>query len=137
MIVRLVLVLLSAVLVVLLGARVADHRACDDARRAVFGSLTGEAQRDAGDVRTIEERCRGTEALVATAGALRTAGEERAALRLAREATEREPESFSAWRALAVITGDREAIRRAGGLNPRWARARAARQPAAADGAGP
>ena len=126
MIVRQLLALAAIAVVVLLGTRLADHRACEDARRDVFGSLTGKAQRDPGDLRTIEDRCRGTEALVATAGALRTAGDTTEAERLAREATEREPESFAAWRALATLTRDREAVRRAGALNPRWAQARAA-----------
>jgi hypothetical protein len=139
--VRLALVALSAVLVVVLSVRAVDHRACEDARRDLFGSLTGKAQRDAGDIKTIEERCRGTGALVATAGALRTAGDDAGARRLAREAVEREPESFSAQRALAVVAAGAEAraaIRRAGELNPRWAQARAARSPpAVAGGEGP
>ena len=137
MLVRLTLVAVALALVVVLSTRAADHDACEDARRAVFGSLTGKARLDRGDLRTIEDRCRGTEALVATAGALRTAGDDATALRFAREATEREPDSFSAWRALAVITGDPAAFRRAGELNPRWAQARAARSPGAAGDEGP
>jgi Flp pilus assembly protein TadD len=124
--VRVVLVVLAAVLVVALSLRLGDHDVCGDARRAVFGATTGQtpAAEVARHVRTVEERCRGSEALVATAGALRTAGDDAAAARLAREAARREPESFSAWRALAAV-GDREeaerARRRALELNPRWA----------------
>ena len=65
--------------------RLADHRACEDARRGVFAVVTGKEPRArlAGHLETIEERCDGTDALVAAAGALRTIGErgERAAAR--------------------------------------------------------
>jgi hypothetical protein len=93
--VRVVLVVLAAVLVVALSLRLGDHDVCGDARRAVFGATTG--QTPAAEV----------------ARHVRTV-----------EAARREPESFSAWRALAAV-GDREeaerARRRALELNPRWA----------------
>lgn len=142
---RLALVALAAALVVVFSVRYGDHRACDDARRGVFGATTGATERSAvaGHVRTVERRCRGSDALVATAGALRTLGDDAGALRAVREATRREPSSFSAWRALAAVAeGDEaeRAARRAGELNPRWAQARlraSGSAPAGADDEGP
>ena len=142
---RLALVALAAALVVVFSVRFGDQRACDDARKAVFGAATGATERSAvaGHVRTVERRCRGTDALVATAGALRTLGDEAGALRAVREATRREPSSFGAWRALAAVAEGDEAERaaqRAGELNPRWAQARpqaSGSAPAGADGEGP
>jgi hypothetical protein len=135
---RVGIVLACAAIVAGLAVRLRDHDACQDARSDVFALVAGRGSHDdlGGDLRTIEDRCSGTEALVATAGALRTIGEPRAALKLARDATEREPASFSAWRARAALargTEAREATARAQRLNPRWRpRARAAPPLAAA-----
>ena len=144
MLVRLAVVVVAAALVVVLSLRLGDHVACDDARRAVFGATTGQTPRAdvPRHVRAIAERCRGSEALVAAAGALRTAGDESAATRLARAATRRESESFSAWRALASLAQGveaKDARRRATDRNPRWVQARApgAAPPGAADAEGP
>ena len=142
--IRAALVAVAAVLVIVLSLRLGDHAACDDARRAVFGATTGQTPRAdvPRHVRAVAERCRGSEGLVAAAGALRTAGDEAAARRLARAATRREPDSFSAWRALASLAqgGEaRDARRRATDLNPRWVQGRApgAAPPGAADAGGP
>lgn len=122
---RLTLVALAAALVVVFSARYADHRACDDARRGVFAAVTSTVSAEALErrLRTVETRCRGSDALVATAGALRTIGQRGRALRFALRAADREPESFAAWRAVAALsTGDaqRRATTRASALNPRW-----------------
>lgn len=114
---------LAVALVVVLALRLGDHDACEDARRGVFAAVVGQGERDPGDVETIRDRCRGSEALVAVAGALRTSGDERGALLLVREATAEEPESFAAWRArhaLASGAERAEAAERAKALNPRW-----------------
>lgn len=123
---RLLLIAVAAAVVVVLSVRLADRDACQDARRAIFAAVASEAGFGAvtGDVATVEEHCRGTEGLVATAGALRTLGDRERALALAREAARREPESFPAWRAVAALATGREAERaRARGrrLNARWA----------------
>ena len=127
---RILLVAVSAALVVVLALRLGDHEACEDARRGVFSALTSAEARGglAGHVEDVEERCRGTDALVAAAGALRTIGDDEQALRLARKATEREPDSFGAWRARAALARGAEATDargRAQELNPRWKPARA------------
>ena len=139
MVARIVIVAVAAALVVVLGVRLADHEACDDARRDVFASITGKGRLKSDDIRTILDRCRGTDALLATAGALRTGGNEHQALHLAEVATEREPGSFAAWRALYALTtgAEREnAAARAKELNPRWVPA-AGRAPEAAADEGP
>jgi hypothetical protein len=122
---RLVLALICIAVVIGLSLRLADHEACESARKDLFAAVAGKADRSgaAEQVETIEDRCRGTEPLIAAAGALRTLGDRAEALRLARLATDREPESFAAWRARAVLASGREAreaAMRALELNPRW-----------------
>lgn len=143
MLLRLLLIALAAAAVVVLSVRLGDHDACQDARRALFASAALQAGREAATthVETIGERCRGSDALVAAAGALRTLGDRERALALAREAARREPESFAAWRAVAALARGREARdarRRGRALNPRWAPApRRPRPQAAVAGGGP
>ena len=126
MLARLLLIALAAVVVVVLSARLDDHTSCQDARSAIFAAVAAEAGPRAVQqhVATVEERCRGSDGLVAAAGALRTLGDHERALTLAREAARREPESFAAWRAVAALARGREARearRRGRALNPRWA----------------
>jgi hypothetical protein len=125
MLARLAIAAVAVVLAGVLVVRLSDHQACEDARRGVFAVVAGNAPRGelGSDVRQVEEHCRGTDALVATAGALRTIGDTRRALALAREAADDEPESFAAWRAVAALsrgTERLEAERRARELNPGW-----------------
>ena len=108
-----------------LGARLHDHDRCEEARSAVFTAALGGAE-DSDAIDRIRESCRGTTALVSVAGALHASGRDAEAARLAREATEEEPDNAAAWRALAQ-TAQAPAEARAAGrrlteLDPRGAR---------------
>ena len=124
MVVRLLAVALSIAVVAVLVVRLSDTRSCVSARQDVFAAVTGKAAGDLeSDVETIKDKCEGSQALVATAGALTTAGKREEALVLAYEATERDPESFQAWRAVAALATGVDATQareRARALNPRW-----------------
>ena len=104
-----VVVCLAGVFVALGERRDADR--CEDARRDVFAVAAGQAPR-AGEAQAIErirEHCRGTGAILAVAGALRSQGRERQALVLAREAVDAEPDNALAWRAVLVLASGDEA----------------------------
>jgi hypothetical protein len=105
-IVRVLIVLAAAGALALLVPRLADQRACSSARTAIFAAAAAGGVSDSAvdrEVRTIRDRCGGTEALLATAGALVTLERRDEARAFAREATRREPESFLAWRSLAAM----------------------------------
>ena len=82
-----------------------DLTRCDDARADVF--RTGGA--DAAAIDAIREHCRGTGALLAAAGALRSQGRTDQALVLAREAVEAEPDNALAWRGVLALASGEEA----------------------------
>ena len=111
MIVRVIVVLACvAGVIVALGER-RDVDRCDEARREVFAVAAGKVPR-AGETQAIErirEHCRGTGAILAVAGALRSQGRERQALVLAREAVDAEPDNALAWRAVLVLASGDEA----------------------------
>ena len=101
----------------------AGHRTCEDARRDLFAlALRGAGQVDAARAGAgIREHCRGTDGLLAAAGALRGAGDEAQALEFAREAAAAEPENPAVWRAVAAVASGaeaREAERRLARLDP-------------------
>ena len=123
---RLVVAALAVVVAAFFGARLHDHERCEDSRGAIFAETLGGERAPAGSVDRIRESCRGTAALVAVSGALRTQGREEEAAALAREATEEEPDSAAAWRALAATAQTpaeaRAAERRLSELDPLGAR---------------
>lgn len=94
---------------VLVAAR-RDHQACDRARQDLFGAVLGTvpADREAPALEALGDRCRGSEGLVAASGALLRQGRRADAVAFARRATREEPESATAWNALAVTARGRE-----------------------------
>ena len=123
---RLAVAALAVVIAAFFGARLLDHDRCEESRRAIFAETLGNARAPQDAIDRIRESCRGTTALVAVAGALRTQGREVEAAALAREATEEEPGSAAAWRALAATAQTpaeaRAAERRLSELDPLGAR---------------
>jgi hypothetical protein len=123
---RLAVAAVAVVIAAFCGARLHDHERCDDARAAVFQAALRDEGAPAGAVERIRESCRGTTALVSVAGALHAQGRDEDASRLAREATEEEPDNAAAWRALAETAQApaeaRAAARRFGELDPLGAR---------------
>jgi hypothetical protein len=140
---RLVLAAVAAAVIAFLASGLTEHNACEDARQAFFSAASAQPADEArlapalADVRT---DCEGAEPLVAAAGALANlGGRDEKALALAREATEREPEAFNAWRARAAMAAGAEraeATRRGRALNPRWTGPPRERLAAPAPGAG-
>jgi protein-disulfide isomerase-like protein with CxxC motif len=98
---RLAAAALAVVAAAFFAARLHDHDRCEGARNDIFTATLKGAPPAAADVAAIREHCRGTSALVAVAGALHAQGRDDQAAPLAREATEEEPASAAAWRALA------------------------------------
>jgi len=99
-----------------------------DARDAVYDTVLsgGPRREDAiAQLRAVADLQPGTEALLLASQARTIDGELERGVRLARRAVDREPESFTAWVALAIALRDvdrREAdsaMRRARELNPR------------------
>lgn len=122
---RIAVALLAVVAAAFFGARLSDHERCDGAREDVFAAAFRGEGAPAEAVARIRESCRGTTALVAVAGALHAQGRDEEAARLAREATESEPDNAAAWRALAETSQApaeaRAAARRLTELDPRGA----------------
>ena len=121
-----------------------DQDRCQDARRAVFAAAGGApvaARSLAPDARTVRADCHDVDDLSAGAVSLLVAGRSADALALAREATRRGPDVFSAWAALEAAerradpAAARRAEARARALNPRWSGP--APLPAPRGGAGP
>ncbi len=108
--VRLAVLAACAAMIAVLSATLDGHRACQAARLDVFDVATGSLAvgRERPALRTIQQRCRGTEGLVAASTALLRQGLAREALALAYRAARREPSSAPAWNAFAF------AARRAG-----------------------
>jgi hypothetical protein len=99
---------------------------CTDSVKGMFFALRDDAPVDALDatIDAIEDDCAGSSRLVESAGVLFQQGHPDHAVRLLREAVEREPESFSAWAGLASAlalsdpAGSASAAARAKRLNP-------------------
>jgi hypothetical protein len=127
---RLAVAAVCVAAIVVLAGRLGDQRSCADARRAVFAAAAGAptaAGALAADARTLRADCRDVDDLSAGAAGLSVAGRDADALALARAATRRGPDVFSAWVALEATErrADPAAARRAEArvwaLNPRWA----------------
>jgi hypothetical protein len=141
---RLAIAAVGVAAIVVLAGRLGDQHACQDARRAVFAAAGG-ARTPAGtlaaDARTLRADCHDVDDLAAGAAGLAVAGRDADALALARTATRRGPDVFSAWVALEATqrrtapAAARRAEARARALNPRWAGP--APLPARRGGAGP
>ena len=130
--------------IVVLGGRLSGQDGCEDARRAVFaaaGGLPAAPRSLAADARTLRADCHDVDDLSAGSVSLLIAGRSADALALAREATRRGPDVFSAWAALEAAerrvdpAAARGAEARARALNPRWSGP--APLPAPGGGAGP
>jgi Flp pilus assembly protein TadD len=102
---RLVIAAVAVAVVVLLASNLRDARACDRGRADLFQVVIGHlpASREAAALTALQRRCRGTDGLVAAAAALDRQGRDRQALGLAYRATAAEPQSATAWNALAVV----------------------------------
>jgi hypothetical protein len=123
---RILIVLVSLVAAAAFALEWRDGQRCADARNAIITSRGAEA----GAIDTLREACRGTQARIDAAGALRAADREDQALVLAREAVEEEPDNARAWRAVAVLASgaERSAAReRLRELDPRSLKRRAGR----------
>lgn len=125
---RVALVAAAAAAIVLLAGFQRSEDRCTDAVAALFVDARDRPGTPVIDARAGEVigECHGSGRLVDSAAALLQVGDREAAERLAREAVRREPESFTAWAALAGVlrqadpAGAREAAERARELNPRW-----------------
>jgi hypothetical protein len=117
---RIVLALAALAAATAFAGELRDDRACERARATVFGVAVGRvpAERQPAALAVVADRCRGTTATLAVAGALHAQGRGAQALPLARAATRAEPENPAAWRALASV---------AAGQAPAEARAAATR----------
>ena len=125
---RIALIVAAAAAVFVLVSWQRDEDRCTDTVEALFVDLRDEApdeRVDAG-IERVEADCHGGLRLIGPAAALFQVGEAERAEAVAREAIRREPESFSAWAALASIlrgsdrAASRRAVERARELNPRY-----------------
>lgn len=108
----------AALLVVALAVHV-GNRALADAEEAIASDEPAAAEQSARRARTWLPWSTGPELVLGQAQTL--AGRDGAARRTLRKAAQREPESWAAWYALAVVAEGREqaeALRRARALNP-------------------
>lgn len=127
LLVRIALVLIAAFAIAVLVSWQRDEDRCTDTISALFFDLRDErpgAELDAGVQRTIDD-CHGGLRLIGPAAVLFEQGDSPRAETVIREAIRREPDSFSAWSALAAIVREsdpaesRRAAARASELNPR------------------
>ena len=144
MVLRLGIVAVCVAAIVVLAGRLAGQNGCQDARRSAFAAAGGAAMAPrtlAADARTLRTDCHDVDDLSAGAVSLLVAGRGAEARALARAATRRAPDVFSAWAALEATerradpAAARRAAARARALNPRWAGP--APLPAPRGGAGP
>lgn len=101
---RVIVAAACAGVIAVLAVAYAGTRACENGRRTLFGVVIGRlpAGREPAALRALQERCRGTDGLVAASAALQRQGRASQALAMAYRATRREPESATAWNAFAV-----------------------------------
>lgn len=107
---RAAVVLAAAFAVAVLAAWQSESESCTD---SVKGLLFGIRDRDpesqlAAASARVEDDCEGTSRLIDSGAVLFERGHPDLGVRLFREATEREPDSFSAWAGLAVVLADRD-----------------------------
>jgi Flp pilus assembly protein TadD len=101
---RLALVAAALVVVGLLVASRHGYDECQTARRDVLATANGSlpASQQAAAIQGVRAHCRGTDQLVNVAGLLFTQKKTEAAMKVAQEAVDEEPENALAWRALAA-----------------------------------
>ena len=130
--------------IVVLAGRLGAQNACGDARQRLFvlgANGSGAPAVLARDARTLRADCHDVDDLAAGSVSVLLAGDQRRAAALARDATRRGPDVFSAWVALEAAqsradpAAARRAEARARALNPRWTGP--APLPAPRGGAGP
>jgi hypothetical protein len=118
---RLVLVVAALAVAGLFVASRHSYDACQSARRDVLaaanGTLPVSAQGAA--IQRVREHCAGADQLVSVAGVLYQQKRTEAAMRVAQEAVDEEPENALAWRALAATAAQ---------IDPATARRAARRQ---------
>ena len=105
-----------------------SETSCTESVKSMFFALRDRdpaAELDA-TIESIEDDCDGSSRLVDSAGVLFQEGQRDRAVRLLREAVDREPEAFDAWARLAMAlarsdrAGSADAAARAKRLNPRY-----------------
>jgi hypothetical protein len=139
--VRLGLLAVCVAAIAVLAGRLGDQDGCQDARRALFAAGVGGTAPPAAQVRALRADCHDVDDLSAGAVSVLLAGDRRDAVAIARAATRRGPDVFSAWVALEAAqrradpAAARRAEARARALNPRWSGP--APLPAPRGGAGP
>jgi Flp pilus assembly protein TadD len=112
---RVAIVAVAVAAIVFLGLRLREHDRCQSAQAA--SPLR---------VAALSKDCRDPDVLAGASVVLLNAGRRADAVRMAREAVRREPDSFAGWVAVAFVTRDRDpaqarrALARAKALNPRW-----------------
>ena len=138
---RLGLLAVCVAAIVVLAGRLGDQDRCQDARRALFAAGVGATTPATAQVRALRADCHDVDDLSAAAVSVLLSGDGRDAVRIAREATRRGPDVFSAWVALEAAerradpAAAKRAEARARALNPRWSGP--APLPAPRGGAGP
>src|SRR3954464_12382064 len=100
---RLGLLAVCVAAIVVLAGRLGDQDGCQAARQALFAAGVGGTTPPAAQVRALRADCHDVDDLSAGAVSVLLAGEGRDAARLAREATRRGPDVFSAWVALEAV----------------------------------
>jgi hypothetical protein len=124
--VRLALLAVCVAAIAVLAGRLGDQDRCQDARRALFTAAVGGTAPPAAPVRALRADCHDVDELSAGAVSALLSGDRRDALAIARQATRRGPDVFSAWAALEAVerradpAASRRAEARARALNPRW-----------------
>jgi hypothetical protein len=115
--------------IVVLAGRLGAQDTCGDARQRLFAlgaQGSGPPAAVTADARALRADCHDVDDLAGGAVSVLLAGHQRGALDLARTATHRAPDVFSAWVALEAAqrradpAAARNAEARARALNPRW-----------------
>jgi hypothetical protein len=118
---RLLLAAAAIVMVVLFVASRHGYDACQSARRDVLATANGSlpADQQGAAIQGVREHCRGADQLISVAGLLYQQKKTQAAMRVAQEAVDEEPENALAWRALSATSAQ---------IDPATARRAARRQ---------
>ena len=120
------MVVAAIVVVALFVSSRSGYDACQSSRRDVLATANGTlpaSQQDAA-IQGVREHCRGADQLINVAGLLYTQKKAQAAMKVAQEAVDEEPENALAWRALAATSAQldpaiaRQAARRQLELSP-------------------
>jgi hypothetical protein len=123
---RLLLAGAAIVIVVLLVVSRHGYDACQSARRDVLATAIGSkpADQQAAAIQGVRDHCRGADQLVNVAGVLYSEKKLDAAMKVAQEAVDEEPDNALAWRALSASAASidpaiaRQAARRQLELSP-------------------